>query len=168
MKSHASRHFHSAHIEPRGDLAVNVANWRRHLRASNLSPNTVRTYLASIDRFAAFLDERGIPGDLANIRREHVEAFVQHLLERWKPTTAANRYVALNVFFRWVVATWRSFAHSLVRVPVCPRTRSRFRAFGPCEYCHGQFGPAGATEELRGNEPGTPIVGWGRHLDQQL
>ena len=90
-------------IEPHGDLGVNVANWRCHLRASNLSPNTVRTYRDSIGRFAAFLDERGMPGDLANIRREHVEAFVQHLLERWKPTTAANRYVALNVFFRWAV-----------------------------------------------------------------
>jgi len=90
-------------IEPRGDLGVNVASWRRHLRASNLSPNTVRTYLDSMDRFEAFLYERGMPGDLATIRREHVEAFVQHLLERWKPTTAANRYVALNVFFRWAL-----------------------------------------------------------------
>jgi site-specific recombinase XerD len=90
-------------IEPRGDLVVNVASWRRHLRASNLSPNTVRTYLDSLDRFATFLDEQGMPADISGIRREHVEAFVQSLLERWKPTTAANRYVALNVFFRWAV-----------------------------------------------------------------
>jgi site-specific recombinase XerD len=57
--------------------------------------------MESVERFASFLDERGMPADVANIRREHVEAFIEHLLERWRPATAANRYVALNVFFRW-------------------------------------------------------------------
>ncbi len=43
----------AAAISPRGDLAVNVASWARPLRASNLSPNTVRTYLDSVARLAA-------------------------------------------------------------------------------------------------------------------
>jgi len=91
----------AASISPRGDLAVNVASWARHLRASNLSANTVRTYLDSVGRLAAFLDDRGMPADLATIRGEHVESFIEHLLERWRPATAANRFVALKVFFAW-------------------------------------------------------------------
>ncbi len=35
-----------------------------------------------------------------DITREHVEAFIAHVLERWKPTTAANRYGSLRQFFR--------------------------------------------------------------------
>jgi len=49
-------------ISPRGDLTVNAASWARHLRAGNLSPNTTRTYLDSIGRLNAFLDERGMEG----------------------------------------------------------------------------------------------------------
>ncbi len=96
-----------ATISPRGDLSVNVGSWARHLRASNLSPNTVRTYLDSVGRLAAFLDDRGMPADLAAIRREHVESFIEHLLERWRPATAANRFVALKVFFAWAAEELR-------------------------------------------------------------
>ena len=35
--------------------------------------------------------------------REHVESFVQELLSRWKPATAANRYRALQRFFGFAV-----------------------------------------------------------------
>jgi site-specific recombinase XerD len=37
------------------------------------------------------------------ITREHVEAFIADLLERWKPATAHNRYRALRSFFGWLV-----------------------------------------------------------------
>ena len=37
------------------------------------------------------------------IAREHVESFVDDLLRRWKPATAANRYRALQRFFRFAV-----------------------------------------------------------------
>ncbi len=80
-----------ASISPRGDRAVNVASWARHRRASNLSPNTVCTYLDSVGRLAAFLDDRGMPADLATIRGEHVEAFIEHLLEQLKTVQADRR-----------------------------------------------------------------------------
>lgn len=44
-----------------------------------------------------------MPGRLAHIRREHVESFIEHLLERWAPATAANRYGGLRAFFSWAV-----------------------------------------------------------------
>src|SRR4051812_4963724 len=79
-------------IETRGDLGVNVARWARHLRAAHLSPRTIEAYLEALTRFATYLDEHGMPTDLAAIRREHVEAFIEDLLRRWKPATAANRF----------------------------------------------------------------------------
>jgi site-specific recombinase XerD len=90
-------------IVPTGDLAANVASFRRHLRARNLSPATVRTYLASLDRLAGFLSGQGMPTEVANIKREHLEAFVEDQLAHWKPTTAANRYSGIRPFFVWLL-----------------------------------------------------------------
>lgn len=87
----------------RGDLAANVTSFARNLRAANLSPATQRTYLASLDRLAAFLGERSMPIDVANIRREHLEAFIEDQLARWRPATAANRYSGIRPFFAWLV-----------------------------------------------------------------
>ncbi|MBF6604069.1 MAG: tyrosine-type recombinase/integrase [Chloroflexi bacterium] len=88
-------------IQRHGDLAVNRTSFARGLRAGNLAPATVTTYLASIDRFADFLAAQGMPTDLAAIRREHVEAFIEDQLARWRPATAFNRYSGLQAFFRW-------------------------------------------------------------------
>jgi site-specific recombinase XerD len=90
-------------IVTRGDLAANVTSFARHLRAANLSPATQRTYLASLDRLARFLAERGMPTDVAAIRRDHLEAFIEDQLARFKPTTAANRYSGIQPFFKWLV-----------------------------------------------------------------
>ena len=38
-----------------------------------------------------------MPTAPAAITREHVEAFITDLLERWKPATAHNRYRALRL-----------------------------------------------------------------------
>ena len=87
----------------RDDLAVNVASWLRHLRAENLSPATIVTYTQSVARLAEFLEANGMPLDVAAIRREHVESFMEDLLERFRPATAANRYSGLQPFFKWLV-----------------------------------------------------------------
>ena len=85
-----------------GDLAVNLQSFARHLRAENLSPRTVQTYAESTSQLASFLAEKGMPQDVANITREHVEAFITDLLERWKPATANNRFRGLQSFFKWL------------------------------------------------------------------
>jgi len=41
--------------------------------------------------------------EVANIRREHVESFIEQLLKRWRPATAANRFRSLQQFFKWLV-----------------------------------------------------------------
>ena len=82
-----------------GDLAANVASYARHLRAANLSPTTQRAYLGALRLLATFLHERGMPSDVASIRREHLEAFIEDQLARLRPASAANRYASLRPFF---------------------------------------------------------------------
>jgi site-specific recombinase XerD len=50
-----------------------------------------------------FLLDKGMPIEVANITREHIEAFIVDLLERWRPNTASNRYRALQAFWKWCV-----------------------------------------------------------------
>ncbi len=90
-------------IVTRGDLAGNVESFARHMRAANLTPATQRTYLASLDRLATFLEANGMPTDVAAIRRGHLEAFLADQLARWKPATDANRYSGIRPFFAWLV-----------------------------------------------------------------
>src|SRR4051812_43074265 len=73
-----------------GDLPDLIVSWRRHLAAQRMSAATLETYTIAACQLAAFLADQGMPTKAANIRREHVEAFVTRLLERWKPATAHN------------------------------------------------------------------------------
>jgi site-specific recombinase XerD len=68
-----------------------------------MSPATLATYSAAVRQLTAFLADMGMPTSPAAITREHVEAFITDLLERWKPTTAHNRYRACHAFFKWLV-----------------------------------------------------------------
>jgi site-specific recombinase XerD len=86
-----------------GDIQVNAASFARHLRAANKAPNTIKSYLEAVARFDAFLEARGMPRQVAHIRREHAESFVADQLARLKPASAANRYRSLQQFFKWLV-----------------------------------------------------------------
>ncbi len=86
-----------------GDLAGLVPSWARSLRATNRSPKTLTTYVGAANQLIAFLATRGMPTDAANVRREHVEAFIEDVLARCRPATASNRYRALARFFIYLV-----------------------------------------------------------------
>jgi site-specific recombinase XerD len=79
------------------------ASFLRSLRAENKSPRTVETYGDAVRAFAGFLADRGMPTTVDAVTREHVEAWIQDLLARWKPATAANRYRALQRYFGYAV-----------------------------------------------------------------
>ena len=92
----------SSDIVAGSDVAVNIASFGRHLRAENLSPRTQETYLESARQLNAFLADQGMPLEVLHIHREHIEAFLSHLLAKWKPATANNRFRGLQAFFKWL------------------------------------------------------------------
>jgi hypothetical protein len=63
-------------ITAASDLDVNAARFRRHLRASGLSPKTESTYLDGVRSLTSFLVERGMPTALESITREHLEEWL--------------------------------------------------------------------------------------------
>lgn len=85
-----------------GHLHSLVPSWLRHLRAGNRSARTVQSYEEAALQFCAFVEDQGLPTAAAAIRREHVEAWMAHLLGRWRPATAAVRYRSLQQLFKWL------------------------------------------------------------------
>src|SRR5262245_46125628 len=68
------------------------------LRAQNKSEETRRSYGRSIGQLHDFLAAQGMPTAVANVRREHVEAFIADLLGRGRSaSTAKTRYGGLVV-----------------------------------------------------------------------
>ncbi len=89
----------STTITTAGDIAVNLASFKRDRRAENLSPRTIQSYGEACTQFHQFLAERGMPQEVRNITREHVTEFINDILSRWKPTTADNIFSGLHHFF---------------------------------------------------------------------
>jgi site-specific recombinase XerD len=86
-----------------GDLRELTASFVRTLRAANYSGNTMKAYRDACDGLARFLAERGMPFQVAALTREHVEAYVQDILDTRSAGTANVRYRSLRAFFRWCV-----------------------------------------------------------------
>lgn len=85
-----------------GEFSSLVDSWRRDLRARNLAPKTVKTYGESADQLAVWLDSQGVDGPAA-VTRDHIRAFMTHLLETKSPATASVRFRALQQLFNWMV-----------------------------------------------------------------
>jgi site-specific recombinase XerD len=105
-----------------GDLHPLVASFVRHLRATNKSEKTVEAYRYAAEGLAAFLADRGMPTRADLIRRKHVEAYIQELLDTRSPATANQRYRSLQQFFRWLdeEGEIRSNATAHMRPPSIP------------------------------------------------
>ncbi len=93
-----------------------AASFARHLRAANLSPRTIQSYLEATTLFRRYLAARELPATTEAIRREHVEAFIADLLERYRPATAHNRYAGVQAFFRWAADEGLVTASPLARM----------------------------------------------------
>jgi site-specific recombinase XerD len=84
-------------------LTTLLPSWQRHLRAANLSPRTIQSYVEAAKQLIAFLERVGMPTEPGRIGREHIEAFIDDVLSRQSASTAANRYRSLQQLFRWLV-----------------------------------------------------------------
>lgn len=77
-----------------------LASYVRHLRVHRRSPRTIQSYEEALTQLAAHHDG----ADLTKLDREAIEDYLLAVMERYKPTTAANRYRSLRAFYRWLVA----------------------------------------------------------------
>lgn len=98
------------------DLGPLTSSWVRSLRARNLADNTQRVYARAatglrdylLDYVPAQDDEGARPAPTAlegdgGIHREHVEAYIGHLLTETSPATAHQHFRSLKTFFNWCV-----------------------------------------------------------------
>jgi site-specific recombinase XerD len=106
-----------------GDVEQMVTSFRRHLRAENKGEQTITAYTYAPLQLADFLAERGMPSEVASIRREHVEAFLEDLLGRRTAATANNRYRGLVAFFTWLTDEGEITSSPMVRMkpPAIPQ-----------------------------------------------
>lgn len=88
---------------PPGSVQRLGQSWHLSLRAAGRSPRTVEGYMASLRMFGDFLTERGMPTAVADLRREHVEAYLLDVTEGQGNSVATQhvRYKGLRVFFEW-------------------------------------------------------------------
>lgn len=87
-----------------GDLADELASFVRHLRAGNVSPNTVYAYAGAVVSLGDFLNANDYPTDVRAIERKHIEMWQQSLLDKYKPATAHQRFRGAQRFFHWFQA----------------------------------------------------------------
>jgi site-specific recombinase XerD len=86
-------------------VADALDSYQRHLRATNRSPATIKTYLAAVSGLVRFLDAMGMPAQLPAVRREHLEAYLVSLQDAGKrPASVSVAYRSLQPFFKWAVA----------------------------------------------------------------
>jgi len=89
-------------VVPGPTVAELAVDFDLTLASQNKSTATRKVYRLSVVQFAAFLEDRGMPREAANVKREHVEAFIADLLSRRSAATAKTRYGGLQVFFGWL------------------------------------------------------------------
>ena len=72
-----------------------LENYEKYLRSQEKSDNTVRKYLRDVRAFLAFLNGE-------EIGREQVILYKQHLLNRYKISSANSMLTALNGYLRYL------------------------------------------------------------------
>lgn len=84
------------------DLTLLLPDWRTHLRARNVAPSTIASYLTAGRNLLDYLAEKGMPTTAGGVRRDHLEAFLADLGDRLSAATTARHYRSLQQLFRWL------------------------------------------------------------------
>jgi site-specific recombinase XerD len=89
---------------PQFTIAAARASFERHLKAANKAPRTISGYLEAVDQLDRYLAAQGMPREVSAVRREHIEAWIVGMQELGlRPSSVANRYRSLRVFWNWLV-----------------------------------------------------------------
>jgi site-specific recombinase XerD len=81
-----------------------AASFMLYLRAKNLAPKTVTSYLESVRAFGEWLSDQSVDDDISAITRDHIRGFLLSLRERGlKASTERVRYASLRQFFKFLL-----------------------------------------------------------------
>jgi site-specific recombinase XerD len=80
------------------DVLALMPSWKRALSSDNKSPETIKSYLDSVRRLAAFLDSEALP-----LGPDAIRAFLTGERERTSAWSAQKHYRNLSVYFGWCV-----------------------------------------------------------------
>ena len=81
------------------NLAELIPSFERHLRAKNLAPRTIVSYVEAAHLFDDWLAG---PFDVTDIRQEHIEGYIDSILGRASASHAATHYRRLQQLWRWL------------------------------------------------------------------
>src|SRR5664280_3767958 len=98
-------------------LTALVPDWRRHLRAKNLSPSTIRSYLYVAEHFCSAANG-------ASNLPAAIESYLGDVLDRSSASNAAKHYRSLQQFVRWLVDEGELDANPMARIHA-PRVPER-------------------------------------------
>src|SRR4029450_8443641 len=76
------------------DIPALLPSWQWWLKAARRSPLDDPELPEAAEQLADFLVGNGMPTAVADIHREHVEAFVADLAQRFRPATVGVRFAA--------------------------------------------------------------------------
>lgn len=79
-----------------------LISYRRHLQAEGKAVQTIAHYFGGAQQFMEFAEANGFPA-IANIKREHVELWLESLYQNYSKATVLNRFTALAIFMKWLL-----------------------------------------------------------------
>lgn len=85
------------------DIGHLLVGFALHLRATNKSPMTLKSYTDTLRQFCLYLAENGMPTEIERITREHIEMYLVAQLDQFRPKTAQIRFGDLQQFFKWAL-----------------------------------------------------------------
>ncbi len=105
-------------------MAELAAAFTRSLRSRRRSPATIEVYVRAILEYDRFATANGFPREADEVRRAHLEAFIEDQGTRLAPATASVRYTALGVFYKWLLAEQEITTHPMgsMEHPQVPET----------------------------------------------
>ena len=84
------------------DLTALLPDWSTHLRARNVAPSTIASYLRVGENLRVYFVDLGMPTAVSALTRDRLEALLAHLGDRVSPATTAKHYRSMQRLFRWL------------------------------------------------------------------
>jgi site-specific recombinase XerD len=119
-------------IVTEGDLDDKVEWFIDHLRANNVSGNTVYAYVGAVASLAEFLKSNDLPTETREIERRHIEKWQVWLQDQgYKDTTVHQRFRGAQRFFSWFESVMDDLGESSYRSPMAKMSPPKLGNYQP-------------------------------------